>query len=55
VLAKGLNASPGAATGIAAFDANTAEEWGKAGKAVILVRPETNPDDVHGMLVAKVF
>jgi pyruvate,orthophosphate dikinase len=53
VLARGLNASPGAATGIAAFDANTAEEWGKAGKPVILVRPETNPDDVHGMLVAK--
>jgi pyruvate,orthophosphate dikinase len=53
VLAKGLNASPGAATGVAAFDADTAEEWGKAGKAVILVRPETNPDDVHGMLVAK--
>ena len=53
MLAKGLNASPGAATGIAAFDADTAEEWGKAGKAVILVRPETNPDDVHGMLVAK--
>jgi pyruvate,orthophosphate dikinase len=52
-LAKGLNASPGAATGIAAFDADTAEEWGKAGMAVILVRPETNPDDVHGMLVAK--
>ena len=52
-LAKGLNASPGAATGVAAFDANTAEEWGKNGKAVILVRPETNPDDVHGMLVAK--
>jgi pyruvate,orthophosphate dikinase len=53
VLAKGLNASPGAATGFAVFDADTAEEWGKAGKAVILVRPETNPDDVHGMLVAK--
>ncbi len=52
-LAKGLNASPGAATGVAAFDADTAEEWGKAGKAVILVRPETNPDDVHGMLVAR--
>ncbi|HEY4689274.1 MAG TPA: pyruvate, phosphate dikinase [Anaerolineae bacterium] len=52
-LAKGLNASPGAATGIAAFDADTAEEWGKNGKAVILVRPETNPDDVHGMLVAR--
>jgi pyruvate,orthophosphate dikinase len=53
VLAKGLNASPGAATGLAVFDADTAEEWGKAGKAVILIRPETNPDDVHGMLVAK--
>ncbi len=53
VLAKGLNASPGAATGFAVFDADTAEEWGKAGKPVILVRPETNPDDVHGMLVAK--
>ncbi|MGH2593176.1 MAG: putative PEP-binding protein, partial [Anaerolineae bacterium] len=52
-LAKGLNASPGAATGIAVFDADTAEAWGKDGQAVILVRPETNPDDVHGMLVAK--
>jgi len=52
-LAKGLNASPGAATGVAVFDADTAEAWGKNGKAVILVRPETNPDDVHGMLVAK--
>jgi pyruvate,orthophosphate dikinase len=52
-LAKGLNASPGAATGVAVFDADTAEAWGKAGKAVILVRPETNPDDVHGMLVAR--
>jgi pyruvate,orthophosphate dikinase len=52
-LAKGLNASPGAAVGIAVFDADTAEEMGKAGKAVILVRPETNPDDVHGMLNAK--
>ncbi len=53
VLAKGLNASPGAATGLAVFDADTAEEWGKSGKSVILIRPETNPDDVHGMLVAK--
>jgi len=53
LLAKGLNASPGAATGIAIFDADTAEELGKAGKSVILVRQETNPDDVHGMLVAK--
>ncbi len=52
-LAKGLNASPGAAVGLAVFDADTAEAWGKDGKAVILVRPETNPDDVHGMLHAK--
>jgi len=53
LLARGLNASPGAATGLAIFDADTAETLGKAGKSVILVRPETNPDDVHGMLVAK--
>ncbi|MCD6555447.1 MAG: pyruvate, phosphate dikinase [Chloroflexi bacterium] len=52
-LAKGLNASPGEASGVAAFDADTAEEWGLAGKTVILVRPETAPDDVHGMLQAK--
>jgi pyruvate,orthophosphate dikinase len=50
LLATGLNASPGAATGIAIFDADTAEERGKGGNAVILVRPETNPDDVHGMI-----
>ena len=50
LLATGLNASPGAATGIAIFDADTAEERGKGGDAVILVRPETNPDDVHGMI-----
>ena len=53
LLAKGLNASPGAAYGLATFDADTAEEWGKEGKRVILVRPETSPDDVHGMLAAK--
>ncbi|MBI2845037.1 MAG: pyruvate, phosphate dikinase [Chloroflexi bacterium] len=53
LLAKGLNASPGAAVGMAAFDADTAEVWGKEGKPVILVRPETNPDDVHGMLLAQ--
>ena len=52
-LAKGLNASPGAAVGQAAFDANTAEQWGQEGKPVILVRPETTPDDVHGMLQSK--
>ncbi|MDI6772463.1 MAG: pyruvate, phosphate dikinase [bacterium] len=53
LLARGLNASPGAAVGLAVFDADTAEEWGKAGRPVILVRPETNPDDVHGMLSSK--
>jgi pyruvate,orthophosphate dikinase len=53
VLAKGLNASPGAASGKAVFDADRAEELGKAGEKVILVRPETNPDDVHGMIVAQ--
>ncbi len=53
LLAKGLNASPGAASGKAVFDADRAEQQGKAGIPVILVRPETSPDDVHGMLVAK--
>ncbi len=52
-LAKGLNASPGAAVGVAVFDADTAQEWGEAGRPVILIRPETNPDDVHGMLQAQ--
>jgi len=52
LLAKGLNASPGQASGIAVFDADTAEQLGKQ-RPVILVRPETNPDDVHGMLVSK--
>jgi pyruvate, orthophosphate dikinase len=53
LLAKGLNASPGAATGVAVFDPDTAVELSHDGQAVILVRPETNPDDVHGMLVAR--
>jgi len=53
LLSKGVNASPGAAVGVVAFDADLAEEWGKAGKAVIMVRPFTKPDDVHGMLAAK--
>jgi pyruvate,orthophosphate dikinase len=52
-IARGVPASPGAATGAAVFDADTAEEWGKKGKAVILVRVETNPNDVHGMVEAK--
>ena len=49
----GLNASPGAATGKIVFDADTAAERGKAGEAVILVRTETAPDDMHGMIAAK--
>ena len=54
LLAKGVNASPGAAVGVVAFDADLAEEWGKKeGKPVIMVRPFTRPDDVHGMLAAK--
>ncbi|HEX6207903.1 MAG TPA: pyruvate, phosphate dikinase, partial [Actinomycetota bacterium] len=53
VLAKGLNASPGAAVGRAVFDADTALEWGERGEDVILVRRETNPDDLHGMIAAR--
>jgi len=53
VIAKGLPASPGAATGKAVFDADTAAERGKGGEAVILIRQETNPDDIHGMDAAK--
>ncbi|MHB1416115.1 MAG: pyruvate, phosphate dikinase, partial [Chloroflexota bacterium] len=53
IIAKGLNASPGAASGKAIFDPDEAESRAKAGEKVILVRPETNPDDVHGMLVAQ--
>ncbi|MCP9487403.1 MAG: pyruvate, phosphate dikinase [Gaiellaceae bacterium MAG52_C11] len=53
VVAKGLNASPGAASGTIVFDADTAEERGKAGESVILVRWETTPDDFHGMVQAK--
>lgn len=53
LIAWGLNASPGAATGLAIFDADTAAERGQAGEKVILVRPETNPDDVHGMIEAQ--
>jgi pyruvate,orthophosphate dikinase len=52
VVAKGLNASPGAASGAIVFDADTAEELGKAGQSVILVRWETTPDDFHGMVQA---
>jgi pyruvate,orthophosphate dikinase len=53
VLATGLAASPGAATGKAVFDADRAEFMAKAGEKVILVRIETNPDDVHGLIAAQ--
>jgi pyruvate,orthophosphate dikinase len=53
VAAKGLNASPGAACGAIVFDADTAEERAKAGEHVILVRWETTPDDIHGMIAAE--
>ncbi len=52
-VARGLNVSPGAAVGMIAFDADTAERWAADGKDVVLVRPETKPDDVHGMLAAR--
>jgi pyruvate,orthophosphate dikinase len=52
VAARGLNASPGAACGPVVLDADTAEERGKAGESVILVRWETTPDDIHGLIQA---
>jgi pyruvate,orthophosphate dikinase len=52
VATKGLNASPGAACGAIVLDADTAEERGKAGESVILVRWETTPDDIHGLIQA---
>ncbi len=54
LLAKGLNASPGAATGAVVFDPDEAEHLGRDEKVpIVLVRTETSPDDVHGMLYAK--
>lgn len=53
ILAKGLPASPGAATGQVVFDADEAEQLGNEGKKVILVSPETTPDDIHGMVAAQ--
>ncbi len=53
ILTKGLPASPGAAVGEVVFDSDEAEELAKAGKAVILVREETSPEDIHGMHAAK--
>ena len=53
VIAKGLPASPGAASGIVVFDADTAERRAERGDAVILVRVETSPEDIHGMHAAR--
>ncbi|KQX20263.1 MULTISPECIES: pyruvate, phosphate dikinase [unclassified Sphingomonas] len=53
VIAKGLPASPGAASGLVVFDAETAEHRAELGDAVILVRTETSPEDIHGMHAAK--
>ncbi|MDX6407101.1 MAG: pyruvate, orthophosphate dikinase [Gaiellaceae bacterium] len=52
VATRGLNASPGAACGAIVLDADTAEQRGKAGESVILVRWETTPDDIHGLIQA---
>jgi pyruvate,orthophosphate dikinase len=52
LLAKGMSASPGAAVGAAVFDSDTAVRMAEAGTPVILVRRETNPDDLHGMVAA---
>ncbi len=51
-VAKGMNASPGAAVGKAVFDSETAVRWAASGDHVILVRRETNPDDLEGMVAA---
>ena len=53
VVATGLPASPGAATGRVVFDAETAEAWAATGKSVILVRSETSPEDIKGMAAAE--
>ena len=52
-IATGLPASPGAAMGKCVFDADTAERLGKAGEKVILIRTETTPEDIHGMVEAQ--
>jgi pyruvate,orthophosphate dikinase len=52
-IASGLNASPGAASGVVVFDPDTAVTRAATGESVILVRAETTPDDVHGMIAAK--
>lgn len=53
VIAKGLPASPGAASGKVVFDADEAEKMGQDGEKVLLVRTETTPDDIHGIVAAQ--
>ena len=53
VIVKGMNASPGAAVGRVVFDSYTAVKWSRSGEKVILVRRETNPDDLNGMIAAQ--
>ncbi|MEV6736416.1 pyruvate, phosphate dikinase [Streptomyces sp. NPDC051104] len=52
-VARGIAASPGAAVGKAVFDSYTAVKWSRSGEKVILVRRETNPDDLDGMIAAE--
>ena len=52
-ITKAISASPGAAVGKVVFDSATAVEWAGRGEHVILVRRETNPDDLHGMIAAQ--
>jgi pyruvate, orthophosphate dikinase len=52
-IARGMNASPGAASGKAVFDSYTAVKWSRSGEKVILIRRETNPDDLNGMIAAQ--
>ncbi|MCZ8515859.1 pyruvate, phosphate dikinase [Paenibacillus filicis] len=53
IVAAGLPASPGSAAGQLVFDADTAAEWKKAGKLVVLARPETTPEDIHGVMASE--
>lgn len=53
IMATGLPASPGAASGHIVFDSDTAVHWKESGKKVVLVRVETSPEDIHGMAVAE--
>jgi len=53
LITRAISASPGAAVGKAVFDSATAVAWADRGEEVILVRRETNPDDLHGMIAAR--